>query len=261
LEELAFRHPTSAYRAFELGLAYEKVARYEDALDAFERSVSLNPLDHLAREALERVGRTLEQRAREDLGKADTAIAGNRTSEAIAHFSSALQRLPKGKAKQDALLKLLRLVANMPAPPPLTEQGERHFARGNAMLKSATGPEGVDRAIVEFRSAIRRSPWWTNSYLNLGLAYAQRRLYRDAALYFKLYLIANPNAKNAGAVREQIYELEYKQEQEQRLPPLLSRLRYRKDYSQIVVQPAQPAEQAAPTSKVEKPAEQGGNRE
>ena len=176
LEELAFRHPTSSYRAFELGVAYEQAGRYEDALDAFERSVSLNPLDSLARDALERVARQLAEKAAEDLKRAEAAVAGSRLPEGVGHLSSALQRLPEGKTKQDTLLKLLRLVASMPSPPALTEQGERHFARGNAMLKSATGPEGVDRAVMEFRSAVRRSPWWTNSYLNLGLAYAQRRL-------------------------------------------------------------------------------------
>lgn len=237
LEELLFRNPTSSYRAFELGLAYEKAGRYEDALDAFERSVALNPLDSLAKDALARVSRQLADKAAEDLQKAEAAIAGRRSTEAVRHLASALQRFPEGKAKQDTLLKLLRLVAAMPDPPSLTEKGERDFSRGNAMLKSATNPESIDRAIMEFRSAIRRSPWWTNAYLNLGLAYAQRRLYRDSILYFKLYLIANPNAKNAGAVREQIYELEYKQEQEQRSPSLLSRLRYKRDYGDVVALP------------------------
>jgi len=244
LEELLFRNPTSSYRAFELGLAYEKAGRYEDALDAFERSVALNPLDSLAKDALTRVSQQLADKAAEDLQKGETAIAERRSSAAIQHLASALQRLPEGKAKQDTLLKLLRLVASMPDPPSLTEKGERDFSRGNAMLKSATNPESIDRAIMEFRSTIRRSPWWTNAYLNLGLAYAQRRLYRDAALYFKLYLIANPNAKNAGAVREQIYELEYKQEQEQRSPSLLSKLRYKRDYGEVAVQPLQTADKA-----------------
>jgi len=242
LEELLFRNPTSSYRAFELGLAYEKAGRYEDALDAFERSVALNPLDSLAKDALARVSQQLADKAGEDLQKAEAAIAGRRSAEAVRHLASALQRLPEGKAKQDTMLKLLGIVASMPDPPSLTEKGERDFSRGNAMLKSATNPESIDRAIMEFRSAIRRSPWWTNAYLNLGLAYAQRRLYRDATLYFKLYLIANPNAKNAGAVREQIYELEYKQEQEQRSPSLLSKLRYKRDYGEAAVQPLQTAE-------------------
>jgi tetratricopeptide (TPR) repeat protein len=250
LEDLFSRSPASSYRAFELGLAYEKAGRYEDALEAFDRSVWLNPSDSLARDALERAGRLLAEKAAEDLQRATAAASGRRFPEAIQQFTSALQRLPEGQAKQDALLKLLRLVATMPTPPPLTEQGERYFARGNAMLKSATSPDAIDRAILEFRSAIRRSPWWTNSYLNLGLAYAQRRLYRDATLYFKLYLIANPDAKNAGAVREQIYELEYKQEREVRLPPLLSRLRYRKDYGEMTI----PAAAVQPTPQGEKPA-------
>lgn len=259
LEDLASRHPTSAYRFFELGLAYEKAGRYEDALEALGRSVWLNPLDSLARDALGRVTQQLAGKVREDLGKAEDAIAKRRSSETIQHLTNALQRMPEGKAKQDALLKLLQIVANMPKPPPLTEQGDRHFARGNAMLKSATSPDAVDRAIMEFRSAIRRSPWWTSAYLNLGLAYAQRRLYRDATLFFKLYLIANPNAENANAVRAQIYELEYKQEQELRSPPLLSRLRYRKDYSEALPRPALQVE-VSEKPQAAKPQEEGGKK-
>ncbi len=233
LEELALRYPTSAYRFFELGLAYERADRYEDALESLERSARLNPLDSLTKDALARVTQQLAGRAREDLDKANDAVAKQHPTEAIQHLTNALQRMPAGRARDDIFLKLLRIAANMPKPLPLTEDAERHFARGNAMLKSAASPVAVDRAIMEFRSTIRRSPWWTSAYLNLGLAYSQRRLYRDASLFFKLYLIANPNAENANAVRAQIYELEYKQEQDVRSPALLTRLRYGRDYGEV----------------------------
>lgn len=224
LEELAARNPSSSYRAFELGLAYEKAGRYEDALEAMERALGLDPTDVLARDSIPRLAGTLAAQAGAALQKADQAVARGRPAEALPDLATALARLPEGRAKHDTLLKLLRIVATLPSAPPLTEAAQRHFGRGNAALKSATGPEGLDRAIAEYSAAIRRSPWDPSLYLNTALAYGQRRRYADAILHLKLYLIASPSAKDAGVVLGRIYELEYLQEQEQRGPALLSRV-------------------------------------
>lgn len=224
LEELAARNPSSSYRAFELGLAYEKAGHYEDALEAMERALWLDSTDVLARDSIQRLAGTLAAQAGAALQKADQAMARGRPAEALPDLATALARLPEGRAKQDTLLKLLRIVATLPSAPPLTEAAQRHFGRGNAALKSATGPEGLDRAIAEYSAAVRRSPWGPSLYLNTALAYGQRRRYPDAILHLKLYLIASPNAKDASAVLDRIYELEYLQEQEQRGPALLSRV-------------------------------------
>lgn len=64
--------------------------------------------------------------------------------------------------------------------------------------------------------AIKLAPWWANAYFNLALVLEKLRNYKMAIDNLNLYLLAVPDAPDAAAVKEKIYEIEFLEKQRTR---------------------------------------------
>ncbi len=103
----------------------------------------------------------------------------------------------------------------------VSEEARRHMARGQAAMEMAKSQDGYDAAINEFMQAKRLAPDWANVHYNLGLAEEKAGKLKEAIASFKQYLRLAPNSPEAAKIRERIYKLEYKAEQELTLPEII----------------------------------------
>ncbi|MDX2276670.1 MAG: hypothetical protein NW206_14560 [Hyphomonadaceae bacterium] len=59
-----------------------------------------------------------------------------------------------------------------------------------------------------YRDALRTAPAWAEGRFNLGLLYGELELYPEAITEMRRYLYLAPNAPDARAVQDRIYEWE-----------------------------------------------------
>jgi tetratricopeptide (TPR) repeat protein len=95
----------------------------------------------------------------------------------------------------------------------ISEEAQRHFARGMAAVEMAKSAEDYTKAIQEFEKAARLAPQWPDVFFNLGMVQEKVERYRDAIESLSQYLRLAPNAPDAPKIKEHIYKLEYKTEQ------------------------------------------------
>jgi tetratricopeptide (TPR) repeat protein len=108
--------------------------------------------------------------------------------------------------------KIIKHVQTMSPAPAIPEEAERHMARGAAAVKNAKDVADFRDAVNEFEKATLAAPWLAGAYYNLGIARDKAGMYADAIKSLKLYILAAPDALDGKAVKNLIYEIEYKQE-------------------------------------------------
>lgn len=59
-----------------------------------------------------------------------------------------------------------------------------------------------------YRDALRTSPGWGDGHYNLGLLYGDLELFPEAITEMRRYLYLAPDAQDARAVQDRIYEWE-----------------------------------------------------
>ena len=137
------------------------------------------------------------------------------SAEQFEQYVADLQKNPSDKALREKIIKTAQTLKPAPAVP---EEAERNMARGVVFFTKATDNAGYHKAIVEFEAATNAAPWLDKAYYNLGVAQEKAGLFKEAIKSLKLYLLADPNAKNAREVRNQIYMLEANVEEAQAAP-------------------------------------------
>jgi len=66
----------------------------------------------------------------------------------------------------------------------------------------------LDKAIELYGKALEVVPWWPEGHYNLALVLGETRKYRDAMLEMKRYLLLAPDAPEARAAQDKIYQWE-----------------------------------------------------
>lgn len=163
--------------------------------------------------------------ASDDETLARQAEQAGRYREALTYYVNALQSATEGSVKDQELReKIIGLVPKIKPAPELSEEAERHMARGFAAVKTAKDEQGFLRAASEFKQVVKLSPWHADGYYNLGVVLDKGGKYPEAVRNLTLYLKALPNAADAKEVKRLIYEIEYRQEdvQRQNQPPDIS---------------------------------------
>jgi tetratricopeptide (TPR) repeat protein len=141
--------------------------------------------------------------------------AGN-PRQAFHTYVASLASLPPGASGEavDSLRdRLIRVAAELNPAPPISEEAKRHLAYALAAIeegKASGDINKLDDAVNQLNKVLQLAPWRPEAYYNLGLVLEQQKRYADAVHNLKLYLLAAPRAKDAGAVQQTIYELEYK---------------------------------------------------
>jgi len=141
--------------------------------------------------------------------------ASGASAETFEQYVADLQKNPADKALREKIIKTAQTMKPAPAVP---EEAERNMSRGVVFFTKATDNAGYQKAIVEFEAAANAAPWLDKAYYNLGVAQEKAGLFKEAIRSLKLYLLADPNAKNAREVRNQIYMLEATVEEAQATP-------------------------------------------
>ncbi len=96
----------------------------------------------------------------------------------------------------------------------LPEEAKKHMAFGAAALEMAQSDDGFKKAAVEFEAAAKLAPKWPAPYYNLGVVYSKLEDWEDALANYNKYLELSPKAKDADAVKSEIYKIQYKKEQQ-----------------------------------------------
>jgi len=114
------------------------------------------------------------------------------------------------------LLLLFILLAWVPVSlaETVSEEAQRYMARGFAAVEMVKTPKDYERAVREFEQAAKLAPNWPDVYFKLGSVQAKAGNYGEAMRHYTHYLELAPEAPNAAKVREEIYKLEYRAEQE-----------------------------------------------
>ena len=94
------------------------------------------------------------------------------------------------------------------------EEARRHMIRGETAVELAKTPEDYEQAIKEFKEAARIAPDWAEPYYNLGLVQEKAGKLKEAIISLNKYVQLSPDAPDIAKVREFIYKLEYRAEQE-----------------------------------------------
>ncbi len=105
------------------------------------------------------------------------------------------------------IISLSRMIEPLPAIP---EEARRHAVYADTAVREARDNKGYDMAISEFKEVVRLAPWWYDQYYNLGLVYEKRGDFSRAADSLNLYLLAVPNTPDREALKNKIYEFEFK---------------------------------------------------
>jgi HEAT repeat protein/Tfp pilus assembly protein PilF len=117
-----------------------------------------------------------------------------------------------GKRRTEAI----ELSHTINPPPAVPENARRSMVRGKAAFKMAGDPAGYNEAMDYYKKAVKLAPWWADPYFNLGLANEKLRSFDSAMDCLRLYLTAAPDAPDADAVKEKIFELEYLHERKEK---------------------------------------------
>jgi len=137
--------------------------------------------------------------------------------EAAKHYqdavTSALEMQDSAK-ETEALKKVITAVRSLAVPPAIPEEARRHAIRGETVMKTADSIDDFRRAVREFEEAAAFAPWWGSVYYNLGLARDASKDAQGAIDAFALFLMAEPNAPEAPAIRERTYALEVAAEEQ-----------------------------------------------
>ncbi len=142
----------------------------------------------------------------------DSAMAEGKPDEALAHYILALKAAPPGEKDQKLREKVVKFVLSMAQRPSIPDKAQEHSDRAQAFMKRAGGVEGYEQAIAELEAALLIAPWWPEAYFNLGLLLEKAGDYEAAIGSLKLYLLSAPDAKDAGAVKKKIIDIEVAKE-------------------------------------------------
>ena len=127
----------------------------------------------------------------------------------LAQMVQLLQHNPNDNALREKIIKLVQHLKPAPAVP---EEANRRMTRGTLAFKEAKSEADFQEAATEYQQATLAAPWFADAYYNLGVAQNKANDFAAAAQSLKLYLLAAPDAPDAKAAQNLLYEMEYKQE-------------------------------------------------
>lgn len=111
------------------------------------------------------------------------------------------------------LLALGALVSMSARAGQVPEEAKKHMAYGAAALEEAKDEAGFQKAVEEFETTSKSAPEWAAPYYNLGVVYSKLKDWEKARANYQRYLELAPKAKDAAAVKAEIYKMGYKQKQ------------------------------------------------
>lgn len=231
------------------GIALVEIEQYRQGLEDLDRYVPTQPTDHLARRAqgyaLFKLGqseraRDIVQRMIEDDPRLATNFSGDRwadlydrdkrramgrqalatasQAEQSGDIAAAFREYERGRGwsmgytaedRKDwesiwqGLIRLYPKLSIKPVPP---EGVRRYWIQGEALAKDRS----YEKALEAYGKALSVAPWWPPVWFNRAFLLAEQGQTRAAIDAMKNYLALDPNAADARAAQDKIYEWEAK---------------------------------------------------
>jgi hypothetical protein len=108
------------------------------------------------------------------------------------------------KADEAAFQESARRYRELPVKPALPEEARKYQVQAEAAVKRKNFTEASDR----YGDALKVAPWWPEGHFNRALILGEMGRYRNAIDEMKKYLAIVPNAPDARAAQDKIYEWE-----------------------------------------------------
>lgn len=131
------------------------------------------------------------------------------SQETLQQYVADLQKNPGDQALRE---KIIKLAQEMKPRPTTLAEAENFSDRAEYAAKNAKSEADFADAAKEYEKALLVAPWVAEYYFNLGIVQEKANLLQKAANSLKLYLSAEPNAKDSRDVRKRIAGLEYASE-------------------------------------------------
>jgi tetratricopeptide (TPR) repeat protein len=140
------------------------------------------------------------------------AVKIDRNTEAVYHITDALLKLkqlavsgssPENDARFAETVRIYR--AAIPKPP-LSEECRRF----KVQAESAIRDKNFDDAADFYEEALEVAPWWPEGHFNRAIVLGETKEYDLAIIEMKRYLALAPNAPDARAAQDKIYDWERK---------------------------------------------------
>lgn len=129
--------------------------------------------------------------------------------ETLKQYVADLQKNPNDNALRE---KIIKHVQGMKQKPVIPEDARRHFVRAVTVLEEAKQPSDSAEAAEEFRKALLIAPWWSETYMKMGLALETAQRYDDAIASLKLFMTTKPRDDVLRKTQDEIYKIEMKRD-------------------------------------------------
>ena len=138
-----------------------------------------------------------------------TCSRGQWSVERAKKLADALLRLKmdfEDRSNRDAneFLKVVSEYRNASHKPELSEEARKYKIQAELAIKEKRFDDSVDR----YNQAIQIAPWWPEGHFNRALILGELKRYREAIVEMNRYLQLTPDALDARAARDKVYEWE-----------------------------------------------------
>jgi len=134
---------------------------------------------------------------------------GNQTAQTLANSLLVLKRAASsaGNQQMDANFeKVAQEYQSAATKPKLSEESHRFKVQAEAAVRDKKFDDAADL----YEQALEIAPWWPEGHFNRSLVLSETQDYETAIFEMKRYLVLVPNAPDARAAQDKIYEWEGK---------------------------------------------------
>lgn len=134
------------------------------------------------------------------------------SSEKAQQFADALQAIRDyaakgmfiGQDEADSFAQVVTRYQGTNPKPVLTEEARKL----KVQAAFAVGKKQYTQAIARYEEALTIAPWWADGHFNRALLLGEAEHYADAVSEMKKYLALEPNAQDARAAQDKLYQWE-----------------------------------------------------
>lgn len=135
----------------------------------------------------------------------DAQTAGN--SDAIwASFGQTYKVADTEERARSVINAITQTTRKLSVKPALPEEARRYGVQAYILTDKKQYKEGIDK----YDQALNLAPWWAEGHFNRALTLANLDRYQEAMTSMKQFLMLAPNAPDARAAQDKIYEWELK---------------------------------------------------
>lgn len=135
----------------------------------------------------------------------DTEAGGNLRA-ALSQYGRAYRMAGDGDQSLAVIKTVAETMRKLPNRPELPEDARRYGVQAT----TAAERKSYDEAIALLSNSLEAAPWWAEGHFNRALLLANQNRYQEAVTSMKQFLVLAPNAPDARAAQDKIYEWELK---------------------------------------------------